>query len=244
MTVQTEKRPGVVTLTLDRPGARNALDLDMVAELRRGLADLPSGTRVVHLRSAVPGVFSLGMDLGALEAGLAGGAGAAAVHGAVTEYVGLLKQLCGLRALSIAEVDGLAVGGGVDLIAACDLAIASAGSAFSIAQLRKGVFPLTTSGVVVPRIGEREFLYWMLSGQNYSADKARRLGLVSLVVPAAELAARVRALVDRTLAYDADAMRLGIEALRMGPLPIAERLDHLGALLALNCQLPRGGARS
>jgi methylglutaconyl-CoA hydratase len=243
--IRTESRPGLVTLTLDRPSARNALDLDMVAALRRALADLPPGTRVVVLRSAVDGVFSLGMDLAALEAGIAGGAGPAAVYGAAAEYVGLLKQLAGLRALSVAEVGGLAVGGGVDLVAACDLAIASDRAAFSIAQLRKGVFPLTTSGVVIPRMGQREFLHWMLSGQNYSADKARRLGLVSQVVPAGELAARVEALVDRILGYDADAMRLGIDALRVGAgLPIAERLDHLGALLALNCQLPRGARRS
>lgn len=243
--VRTEHRPGVVTLTLDRPAARNALDLEMVAALRRALVDLPAGVRVVVLRSAVEGVFSLGMDLAALEAGIAGGAGAAAVHGAAAEYVGLLKQLAGLRALSIAEVGGLAVGGGVDLVAACDLAIASDRAAFSIAQLRKGVFPLTTSGVVIPRMGEREFLYWMLSGQNYSADKARRLGLVSQVVPAGELATRVQALVERILGYDADAMRLGIEALRVGQaLPIGERLDYLGALLAINCQLPRGGQTS
>jgi enoyl-CoA hydratase/carnithine racemase len=236
--IRTEERPGVFTLTLDRPAARNALDLDMVTGMRRALARIGPGTRVVVLRSAVAGVFSLGMDLAALEAGIAGGAGAAAVRAAATDYVELLKQLTGLRALSIAEVGGLAVGGGVDLLAACDLAIASDSAAFSIAQLRKGVFPLTTSGVVIPRMGQREFLYWMLSGQNYSADKARRLGLVSQVVPAAELAARVEGLVDRILGYDAEALRLGIEALRVGPaLPMAERLDHLGALLALNCQM-------
>jgi enoyl-CoA hydratase/carnithine racemase len=94
--------------------------------------------------------------------------------------------------------------------------------------------------VVSPRIGQREFLYWALSGQNYSADKARRLGLVSQVVPAAELTARVDALAERILGYDGEALRLGIEAMRVGAgLPLMERLDHLGALLALNCQIPR-----
>jgi enoyl-CoA hydratase/carnithine racemase len=241
MAIRIETGAGLATLTLDRPSARNALDLAMVDELGRALAALPTSTRVVVLRSAVDRVFSLGMDLGALEAGLAGGAGAAEVRVATLGYVGLLKQLTRLPALSIAEVGGMAVGGGVDLVAACDLAIASDDAAFSIAQLRRGIFPLTTSGVLVPRIGQREFLTWALSGQNYSAEKARRLGLLSQVVPAAELGARVQALVDRILAYDGDALRLGIEGLRVGAsLPLAERLDHLGALLALNCQLPRG----
>ena len=232
--------PGLLEIALERPEAKNALDLDMVRELRLALAAATREVRVVVLRSAVPGVFSLGMDLAALQGGIAAGASSPEVHAAAAEYVGLLKDISALPAISIAEVGGMAIGGGVDLLAACDLVIASDRAAFSIAQLRKGIFPLTTSGVVVPRIGHREFLYWMLSGQNYSADKARRLGLVSQVVPHGELAARVSALIERILSYEPEAVRLGIEALRFGPsLPLAERLDHLGALLALNCQIPR-----
>jgi enoyl-CoA hydratase/carnithine racemase len=231
---------GLLAITLERPEAKNALDLDTVRELRLALAAADRDVRVVVLKSAVPGVFSLGMDLAALQGGIAAGASSPQVHAAAAEYVGLLKDISALRAISIAEVGGMAVGGGVDLLAACDLVIASDRAAFSIAQLRKGIFPLTTSGVVVPRIGHREFLYWMLSGQNYSADKVRRLGLVSQVVPHDQLGARVAALVERILSYDAEAVRLGIEALRIGHLPLAERLDHLGVLLALNCQIPRG----
>jgi enoyl-CoA hydratase/carnithine racemase len=238
--IRTEARPGALAIVLDRPAAKNALDLDMVAGMRRALGALEPGTRVVVLRSAVPGVFSLGMDLAALERGVAGGATSPEVYAAASGYVALLKQIAGLGAITIAEVGGLAVGGGVDLLAACDLVVAADSAALSIAQLRKGIFPLTTSGVVSPRIGQREFLYWALSGQNYSADKARRLGLVSQVVPAAELTARVDALAERILGYDGEALRLGIEAMRVGAgLPLMERLDHLGALLALNCQIPR-----
>jgi methylglutaconyl-CoA hydratase len=243
--IRSEKRAGALVLTMDRQEARNALDLDMVIGLRRALADLGRDTRVVVLRSAVRGVFSLGMDLAALEAGLAGGAGPAAVRAATGEYAGLLEQITSLRAISIAEVSGLAVGGGVDLLAACDLALASDEAAFSIAQLRKGVFPLTTSGVVIPRIGQSAFLYWLLSGQNYSADKARRIGLVSEVTRPEQLSARCDALVERILGYDPEALALGIEALRVGPeLGSAHRLAHLGALLALNCHaLYREGSR-
>lgn len=234
---------GLIEIALDRPEAKNALDLDMVKELRLALSAVTRETRVVVLRSAVPGVFSLGMDLAALQGGIAAGASSPQVHEATGEYVALLQDIARLPALAIAEVDGMAVGGGVDLIAACDLAVASDRSAFSIAQLRKGIFPLTTSGVLVPRIGHREFLTWMLSGQNYSADKARRLGLLSQVAPHGELAARVKALIERILSYEGEALRLGIEALRFQPsLPVADRLHHLGALLALNCQIPRSRA--
>jgi enoyl-CoA hydratase len=240
--IRATRSPGVLYLTLDRPEAKNALDLGMVDGLRRSLAALPRETRVVVLRSALPGYFSIGMDLAALDGGIAGGASAATVHAATTAYVALLEELVSVRALTIAEIGGMAVGGGVDLVAACDLAIAAEGSAFSIAQLRKGIFPLTTSGLVIPRIGQREFLYWMLTGQNYPARKARKLGLINDVAPADQLGARVQALVDRIVSYDAEALGLGIEALRQAAhLPPRDRLNHLGVLLSMNCQLPRPG---
>jgi methylglutaconyl-CoA hydratase len=240
--ILVEQGPGVLTLALNRPSGKNALDLGMVRDLRRALGNLEPSTRVIVLRSVVDGYFSVGMDLVALDAGIQGGATPAEVTAATAEYVGLLKDLTQVRAITIAEVAGMAVGGGVDLLSSCDLALCSDRAAFSIAQLRKGIFPLTTSGVVIPRIGQREFLFWMLSGQSYSAMKARRLGLVSQVVPHAELSSRVDALVERTLSYDEGALRLGIEALRVGPnLTPSDRLDHLGALLSLNCQSrPRG----
>jgi enoyl-CoA hydratase/carnithine racemase len=163
------------------------------------------------------------------------------VYEAVREYVALLKELVSLRCVSIAAVGGMAVGGGVDLLSTCDIVVASETAAFSIAQLRKGIFPLTTSGVVAPRIGQREFVYWLLTGQNYSAKKARALGLVTQVVAADQLEARVEQLVNQIGSFNADALRLGIDAMRVGPnLTAKDRLDHLGALLALNCQIPRG----
>ncbi len=243
MGVIVHREGAVLTLSLDRPEAKNALDLGMVRELRAALAGAgPAGARVVVLKSAVAGYFSIGMDLAALDRGIQAGAKTPEVYEAVREYVALLKDLVALRAPVIAAVGGMAVGGGVDLVASCDLVIATESAAFSIAQLRKGIFPLTTSGVVIPRIGQREFLYWLLSGQNYSAKKVRRLGLVSQVVPDGELDARVAQLAAKVLAFPQDALQLGIDAMRIGPdLSQLERLDHLGSLLALNAQIPRGG---
>jgi enoyl-CoA hydratase/carnithine racemase len=84
-------------------------------------------------------------------------------------------------------------------------------------------------------------LYWALSGQNWSAKKALSMGLLSQVVSADGLDARVTQLVEQVLRFNEDALLLGIDALRTGPnLTPFDRLEHLGALLALNCQIPRG----
>jgi methylglutaconyl-CoA hydratase len=234
---------GVLTVTLTRPEAKNALNLEMVRAFRAALAGGPSGKRprALVLRSGVPGVFSIGMDLAALESASREGATSPEVYEATREYVELLKDIVDARFPTIAVADGVAVGGGVDLCSACQMLFASERAAFSVAQLRKGIFPLTTSGLVVPRIGERAFLYWALSGQNWSAKKAMELGLVSQVWTATELDLRVAQFVERVLAFQPDALQLGIDALRMhhGMRP-TDRLEHLGALLALNCQIPRG----
>ncbi len=238
----TTSDDGVLTVTLTRPEAKNALNLEMVQAFRLALAGGPERKRprALILRSGVPGVFSIGMDLGALEAARTEGASSPEVYEGTREYVELLKEIVSARFPTMAIVDGVAVGGGVDLTAACDLLFATERAAFSVAQLRKGIFPLTTSGLVVPRIGERAFLWWALSGQNWSAKKAVSMGLCSQQWPSAELDARALQFVERLLAFQPEALQLGIDALRMhqGMRPV-DRLEHLGALLALNCQIPR-----
>jgi methylglutaconyl-CoA hydratase len=237
--IEAATNDGVVTITMVRPERKNALNLEMVQKIRAVLAQADN-PRLVVFKSGVPGYFSVGMDLVSLDAGIGGGATSPEVHRSVGQYVDLLKDIASMRCLTVAAVGGLAVGGGVDLLASCDLAIASHDSAFSIAQLRKGIFPLTTSGVVIPRIGQRAFLYWMLTGQNYSAKKARKIGLVNQVVKLDRLDARIEQLTQQILGYDADALSLGIEAVRVGPnLTPMDRLSHLGTLLSLNCQIPR-----
>lgn len=237
---------GLLTVKLTRPEAKNALNIEMVRAFREALVRGVEGKppRAVILKSGVAGVFSIGMDLVALEAGIEGGATSPDVYEATREYVALLKDIVSARCLTIAVVDGVAVGGGVDLASSCDFLFASDRAAFSVAQLRKGIFPLTTSGVVVPRIGERAFLYWALSGQNWSAKKALKMGLATQAWPAAELDGRVNQFVDQVLGYNREALQLGIDALRMhhGMRP-EDRLEHLGALLALNCQIPRGSRK-
>ena len=241
-TIQARTENGVLTIVLNRPEAKNALDLPMVDQMTEALAKAgkPGGPRVVVIASSVKGYFSIGMDLMALEAGVGNGATSPQVYEACKHYAALLQVIASLRCPTIAAVNGMAVGGGVDLVSSCDLAIASEDAAFSVAQLRKGIFPLTTSGVVVPRIGERTFLHWVLSGQNWSAKKALRVGLVNEVVKKGEAELRAQQLATHVLGFSEETLRLGMDALRSTQgRPVVERLDTLGDLLALNCLIPR-----
>lgn len=136
----------------------------------------------------------------------------------------------------MAEVDGLTVGGGVDILGGCDLVLASENSAFSIAQLRNHVFPLTTSAMMIPIIGKNAFLYWCLSGQNYAAQRLWKMGLISQVLPAKELKGRTRQFITQLRSYDKDILNLGILSVRQSQrMKQAEYLTYLSAQLTHNC---------
>lgn len=211
--LSVRRQGDAVWIGLERADARNALDPALVAALHAAIGQAPlDGARALVLHSGVPGVFSIGMDLRAARRPAQ--SGSHEVAQALQAYGDLLARLQDTPILTVALVEGLAVGGGVDLAAACDLCVAGADAAFSIAQLRNGVFPLTTSTVVVPRIGKPEFLLWALGGQYWPAERAHARGLVDMLLPAAGAAAALQDWLARLERYDAAMLGEGVRLLR------------------------------
>ena len=95
---------------------------------------------------------------------------------------GLMRTLHGLRKPTIARVQGAAFGGGVGLVACCDIAIASTEAAFSLSEVRLGLIPSVISPYVIAAIGEREARRYFLTAERFDAAEARRIGLVHDVV--------------------------------------------------------------
>jgi methylglutaconyl-CoA hydratase len=178
---------GVVTVTLNRPDVNNAYDEALIQGLHRAMDELGrhAPLRVVVLRGAGKH-FQAGADLkwiGAVasqsaEANLeASRATALAVH-----------RLNNLPVPTVALVQGACFGGGTGIAAACDIVIAADDALFSIAETRWGLM----AGIILPQladaIGARQVRRYALSGERFGAEEARRIGLVHLVVPLAELA--------------------------------------------------------
>lgn len=227
---------GVLRLAIDVPESKNALNPATVADLRKTLIGARENLklRLVILSSAVPRVFSLGMDLTLLKSGR--DAGTWPMLAAVTDYADLLIDIARLPVPSIAVVDGVAAGGGVELACICDTVIASTESSFSIAQLRKGLFPYITSAVLVPRIGQSRLLHWALSGQNFPAKRMFELGLVNQLVAPDELERTLSLFIDRVAHFDPAALRAGILSLRAeSGAEVARRIRHALPLFTLNC---------
>lgn len=192
-------RRGVVTLTLNRPEARNALSAALVAELSGALERLAAdpGARIVLLTGAGT-AFCGGADVGDMRA--AALATPEANEADAGRFSRMLERLESLPQPTVAIVNGAAFGGGVGLLAACDIAVAADHARIALSEVRLGILPAMISPYVLRAIGPRQARRWCLTGAGMDAATALRIGLVHEAAPAAELPARVASLIDELLA--------------------------------------------
>jgi methylglutaconyl-CoA hydratase len=190
---------GIVTLTLDRPEAKNALSAALVGELTATLGRLAgdSAVRAVVLTGA-GNVFCAGADIHDMRD--AGSASPERNEADARQFAGMLETLERHPQPTVAAVNGAAFGGAVGLVAACDIAVAAAGARFSLSEVRLGLVPAMISPYVLRAIGLREARRWCLTGEVMDAATARRTGLVHEVADDAGLAGAVEALLAALLA--------------------------------------------
>lgn len=193
LTLTTDPR-GVARLTLNRPARHNALDATLIAELSQAAARLATdpAVRVVVLTGAGQS-FCAGGDIGWFRDTLA-----LDRSGRVAQSAGLGHMLAALAHLPkplIGRIQGPAYGGGVGMIAVCDVAIGSAEGRFGLTEVRLGLIPANISPHVIARIGAARARATMLSGALFDAAEAERIGLLDRAVPAAELDAAVETVV-------------------------------------------------
>jgi enoyl-CoA hydratase/methylglutaconyl-CoA hydratase len=212
----------VVTLTLTSPANRNALSRRLVAELLTGLerAETDGGVRVVVIRAEGP-VFCSGADLSeALEDGMSEGA---------RTLVELQRRVLASPVPVVVRVHGAARAGGVGLVAAADLAVASQQATFALTEVRLGLAPTVVSLTVLPRLSSRSAARAFLGGEPFSGTAAAAAGLVTLAVPEAELDAEVERVVGELLRGHPQGLR---ETKRVLNAALLERIERDGPGLA------------
>ena len=178
----------VATLTLDRAERRNALDAETVEALSSHLRSIAGDPdlRVVELAAAGT-CFSAGADLRAIR-----GMGATSVEenlGDTRRFVEMLRLLHSPPKPTVARVQGAAVGGGVGLVACCDIAVASEEAFFRLSEVQLGLVPAMVGPYLVEALGARMARRLMLTGERVDARKAAQLGLVHEVVAPGQLVA-------------------------------------------------------
>lgn len=189
---------GVATITLRRPDIHNAFDDELIERLRRELQGLNNDpvVRVVVL-AAEGKSFSAGADLNWMKR-MAAYERAENLEDA--KNLGkLMATLYRMRQPTVAVVQGAAYGGGVGLVAACNIAIASDAAHFCLSEVRLGLIPAVIGPYVIEAMGERQAMRYMLTAEKFSARDAMRLGLVHDVVPADVLQDRRNEIVEDLL---------------------------------------------
>ena len=177
---------GVLTLTLNRPDKRNALNTELLDRLHQNVerADLDADVRVLVLRGAGKD-FCAGADLGEL---LASADQSEAENEASALHLGtLFERLRTIPKPVIAMVHGRALAGGAGLATACDLVVAAADAQLGYPEIQRGFAPAMVTALLRRIVGEKVALDLVLTGRVLRAEEAERVGLVSRVVPAPEL---------------------------------------------------------
>lgn len=233
----------VAVITINRPEARNALNSATIrgldAAFRRLEAD--PAVRVAVLRGAGDRAFCAGADLRELAAI---GDDPVAARAYFAGFAGLLATMAALRFPVIAAVRGYALAGGCGLAAACDVTLAADDAVFGLPEINIGLYPLVIMAPLMRVMGRKKALYLMLTGERLAAPAAERIGLVTRVVPAAQLDDEARRLAEAIAGRSAAAVAAGKAAsLLASDTPYLDALRHLReavAALALGEEARRG----
>jgi methylglutaconyl-CoA hydratase len=188
-------RDAVATVTLNRPEVHNAFDEALIARLTAAFVSLDDhpDVRVVVLAAAGKS-FCAGADLHWMKR-----MAAFSTEDNVADAEALATMLRALYALSkptIARVAGAAYGGGVGLVAACDIAVGVPDATFALSEAKLGLIPATIGPYVIEAIGARRARRYFLTAERFGAEEAQKIGLLHEVVPRETLDARIDALVD------------------------------------------------
>ncbi len=207
-TLLEEFTAGVLTITLNRPERRNALSEQLLAELGTAL-DAAAGNRSVRaivLAAAGP-VFSSGHDLGEMA-----GRSEEEYRALFDRCSQVMQRLRTVPQPVIARVQGLATAAGCQLVAACDLAVASTEAKFATPGVKIGLFCTTPMVPLVRSIPAKIAMEMLLTGQPLSAERALQVGLVNRVVAADQLDAEIKQLTDALCASSSLTLQIGKQA--------------------------------
>lgn len=193
-----ERQGPIARLRLNRPELHNAFDAGLIADLTVALGRLAKDdeARVVVLEAAGPS-FSAGADLNWMR-GMATASQAENREDALA-LARLMRVLDDLPKPTIARVQGAAFGGGVGLVACCDIAIGVPEARFGLTESRLGLLPAVISPYVVAAIGSRQSRRWFASAEMFGADVALQIGLLHQVVAADMLDDAVQRQIDLLL---------------------------------------------
>jgi methylglutaconyl-CoA hydratase len=233
---RTDEGP-VATVALSRPEARNALNAALISEVTRCFEELAEDESVhaVVLTGEAP-TFCAGADVGYMR-DTAGFSYEENLEDA-RRLADMFLAVDDLPKPVVAKVRGAAIGGGVGLVAAADVAVAEEGTRFAFSEVHLGIAPATIAPFVVRKIGYSRARALFLTGERFDAVRAREIGLAHEVVPEEELDATVERMVAQLLQGGPAAQAAIKELLRQ--IEATEPMEALGIMTQLIAELRVG----
>ncbi|MEQ1505081.1 MAG: enoyl-CoA hydratase-related protein [Myxococcota bacterium] len=231
--VTTEVDGPIAVLTLNRPERRNALSGAAVEALLDALAaiDRDPAVRAAVLTGAGTH-FCAGGDL---QDGLSGDGGLLAGHRGRGRFADLLRALRAHRVPVIAAVNGDALGGGCGLAAGCDLVVADRAARFGTPEIKLGLFPWIILAALQRDVPRKALLEAVLTGDRWTADRARELGLVNQIAEPGTSVATARELAGRIADRSPAIASIGKAAFyRVSDLAFDDALAFMHSQLSLN----------
>ncbi len=208
-TLRVESTNGIMTVTLNRPNVRNALNSELMEELRALIEQLRGDetTRAVIVTGAGKG-FSSGADVEML-ARIGGEYSPEQTRDEIRKWRETFDAFEALPQITIAAVNGLALGGGVVLALACDFRLASTRAIFGLPEIKLGmVLALGGTQRLTRLVGVSAAKEMILRGRNVTAMDAQRMGLVHRITDPGDLMGVARSWAERACAYSPRALTL------------------------------------
>jgi enoyl-CoA hydratase/carnithine racemase len=208
--VLTAKAGHVLTITINRPDKRNAMNAEVVAGIAAGwrAAHEDPEVRVIVLTGVGDKAFCAGADLGGGQSFFQD------ASKPNSDYADLLRLAQNGTKPSIARVNGTCMAGGMGLLCMTDMAVAAEDVVFGLPEVKVGVFPMQVLSLLQLTVPRRLVAEWCLTGEPFTAAEARAAGLINHVAPRGELDARVDWLIGRLVDKSPAAIRRGKYAMR------------------------------
>lgn len=182
---------GICTLTLNRPAKHNALNAQMIGELRTAVKEIDQSADIrVVILAASGDSFCAGGDLGWMQEQVTKNRAGKIAES--SQLASMLQEIDSLSKPVIGSVHGPAYGGGIGMMSVCDIVVASKDAKFALTETRLGLIPATIGPYVVRRMGEGAARQIFMNSMTFDSERAVHLGLVSFSVDPEDLNSRVQ----------------------------------------------------
>lgn len=235
-----EDRDGIALLTLNNPPARNALSEELIAALQAAFDEIGSDASVRAVIVAANGpAFSAGHDLKQLTARRSDPDGGKAYFRQImTSCAAMMQTIVALPQPVIACVAGMATAAGCQLVATCDLAVASSQARFATPGVDIGLFCSTPMVALTRNIPRKNAMHLLLTGEPVTADEALRLGLVNKVVPHGSERDAAFALARLVGSKSKATVKIGKEAFyRQAEMSLTDAYDYAAEVMTRNMMM-------